>query len=506
EYTFNYKNGKLHGYQSAEDDYSQKQYVLNFNNGINHGPQIYSMNNYENQFDSYNGSKAHINYDSGRIDGYVILLKNYSMPRLVTIYNKGKINGIYTTFNTDELVPKPSLEAHFTNDTLQGDVVIYSLGFEKSRTPFINGDATGIYTSNHVQLINEELSDSVHFNKSYIKFYPELKLKLKNGELRDTAFAYFENGAIKYIAIADTLIHHKLIYQDEKSIRKEPYRQIMDSAAAAPAAYTDLILKGDYDEEEIATEVTEVYRGNQIYFGLGEQYGANEMEIDPVFDMPKAHFTFYYKSGLKSQEGRMSSNEKYGVWKYWNENGVLMKEIEYKAGVDSSTMQTVWYRGKITGYYPSGKKMMEGLILDEELSYQCSQEVEIAYEDVYYLNFLSETGDSLLKKQTGPVTDYHLNGHKHFMGQVTYGNRTGLWRFYDPDGNLKAIGEYADGYKQGKWLEGDLGGINFLDNACSINEALSLIQEKRLHDIDVTETIYEMGREVSSSHLVLEKF
>ncbi len=511
EYLYSFKNGKLHGYQRATNE-DGLIYELNFKNGISHGVQNYCLEKTSVSTLEYYQFLSKINYDSGRIDGYVVINNADNSPGLITKYNKDKLNGQYVEFdkNLSFSEPKPSLETKFVNDTLDGYLITYYAGVERERIPFIKGKATGYYYKNRIQKFEAENSDSVHNYEPYTKINRELKIKLNNGVIEDTAFAYFEDGSIKYIAVMETDFYHKYINTSKYAITK-PSVYIQDSMLMEelfPAA----ISSDNYDEATVSEQVTEatdvVYgkNGGIIDFGITNFGNEKSVDLDPMFDNPKATFTFYYKNGVKSQQGKMVFGLKYRTWKYWNENGTLLKEIEYKPGVDSSTENTIYYKGKITAYYPSGKKMCAGLITDEELSYQCNQEVEVAYEFVYYLTFFDEAGNSILNNLSGPVTDYHLNGKKRFAGQITKGKRTGLWKFYDPDGNLKSIGEYADGVKHGKWLKGDLGGINYIDNACSVNEALSLTKERQQQDIDVTEILYEMGKRISESHLVLEKF
>lgn len=496
-FLFNYLNGKLDGYQRASSP-EETFYELNFKNGISHGVQNYCLTKQHIEPLIYGEYLTRINYDSGRIDGYVILNNNENEPLLATKYNKGKLNGTYVVFNKNEgflSEPKPLLEANFINDTLDGWVVCYHNGEEKERIHFIKGMATGYYSKNIIQKIEAEQSDSTHNYQPYTKIYKELKLKLENGIIKDTIYGYFDNGGIKYRAIVDKGFHHRYIYN------WVPNFFIKDTEGAIDTSLKEQLTYSGFKFDE-----TTFHNSGGILFGIGTYGSETGFDLDPLYDNVKATFTFYYKNGMKSQEGKMANNMKHGTWKFYGENGTLMKEIDYKSGRDSSTPNRIYYRGKIKAYYPNGKKMMEGLITDEELSYQCNQEVEVSYEEVYYLSFFNEAGDSLIKRQTGPVTDFHLNGNKHFSGQITNGLRTGLWKFYDPNGNLKAIGEYADGKKQGKWLDGDLGGVNYIDNACSINEALSMMKERQAKDIDITETLYEMGTEVSKSHLVLEKF
>jgi len=496
-YYYNFEKGRLHGNQQASTINDKLIYNLNFVNGASHSSQNY--------FDPLNYGSQNILirrfYDSGLLHGYLTSVDKYNKPAFIANYTKGKLDGNYVKFDPDGDRydnPMPNVEANFHNDTLYGNVIIYKYGEELERIPFVHGKVTGWYFKNNIRKIDAKFSDSIHDFEPYLKVYRELKVKFKDGRVVDTMLGYFDNGNVKYTAIADKDWGNESLSQvflDDFPVIFKSVSPFNDSLLEEELDYSVEFFK-DYSSPEI------------ISFSPGELNAVSQsgIDFDPLNEKVKARFTFYYKNGVKSQEGSMVNNVKYRIWKYYGESGTLMKEIEYKPGVDSASGVKVWYKGKITGYYPSGKKMSEGLITDQNLSYQCSQEIQVAYEEVYYTSFLNETGKELLKNNSGPVTDYHLNGNKHFSGSVTYGERTGFWKFYDPAGHLTGIGEYADGRKHGKWLTGDLGGLNFIDNACSVNEALSLIKERQARDIDVTETIFDMGIIISSSHLILEKF
>lgn len=495
---FNFKNGKLHGLQEARGYQNEVMYSLNFKDGVTHGTQNFNEYISDVRLKMENDLLNQYYYEVGKLHGYVTKVNKRRQTTFLAEYNHGKLNGAYAEFEEDldnpYNIPSNSLLAKFSNDTVMGEVKVFKDGYEIERIPFVKGKATGNYYRNNRRLVTSDESDSAHDYSYYHIDYNELKIKLDDGVIQDTVFAYFYDGRIKYIAVIDTDFRQRYIFQLSDSDEIIP--QINKQADKFKDSILDYATYHNYS-------ASYNHKSSAIYFAL-DIYNEG-IDLDALYDYTKAHFTFYYKNGVKSQEGKMINNKKYGVWKYWSENGVLMKEIDYKPGRDSS-LKNMIYRGKIKGYYPNGQKMMEGIITDEEFSYECSQEVSVSYQEVYYTRFLDEKGNEILNNGTCPVMDFHLNGSKYFAGQITNGQRTGLWKFYDPTGNLKALGEYADGEKQGRWLSGDLGGINFVDNACSITEVLSLIKERQIKDIDITESLYEMGKEISKSHLVLEKF
>lgn len=214
---------------------------------------------------------------------------------------------------------------------------------------------------------------------------------------------------------------------------------------------------------------------------------------------------YFYKSGIRSQEGKVGKDGlKTGWWKFWNENGVLMKEILYEKGTIVNPLNpndSIHYTGKIIGYHPNGKFMMDGYVLDENFKYECVQDEEMAYQDVFYTRFVDENGMETYKGYSGMVKDYHINGNKREEGMMLNGLRNGLWKTYESNGNLSGIGYYKNGMKEGSWLYGDLSGIGFVDNQCfdfviDISKIKGNLSEDHLQ---FEETIYQDGNVIKNS-------
>ncbi|HQQ12452.1 MAG TPA: hypothetical protein PK855_04780 [Bacteroidales bacterium] len=63
----------------------------------------------------------------------------------------------------------------------------------------------------------------------------------------------------------------------------------------------------------------------------------------------------YYPSGKKQMEGRLVNGQRDGLWKYYYEDGTLWSEGAYKNGIR---------HGKSKLFYPGGQKKMEGTYKD----------------------------------------------------------------------------------------------------------------------------------------------
>lgn len=495
-FEFNYTNGLLDGEQRCTDTIGNPIYILNFKKGRSDGAQYFSS---INAYSGYYAPSENIvcNYDSGFLNGKYIVNDSVGNILKATQYSKGKLDGSYLEYDRQSYkengIKQLILKTNFKNGNLNGELIIFNDGQIIEIVNFENGNATGNYLKNGKQLIKAESSDSAHDFKSYYKLYPEIKAKLKNGAFKDTVFAYWPEGGVNYIAVMDTDYHHQYFLMNASN---GPINFSKKMSLVLVKQKTDMYYR---NRIKLSSNLEDVNHKENFN-------GYMPIDLDPLRDNSKGIFTFYYKNGVKSQQGKIINYNKYGKWKYWSENGILMKHTEYKDWQDSISKFPSNYLGKITTYYPSGKKLMEGYIVSQEHSYQCNQELEIAYENVLYTHYYNEQGKDIFNNGNCKVTEFHLNGTKRYNGQISNRQNSGLWKFYDPTGNLAALGEYVNGQKQGRWLRGDLGGVNYIDNACTINEALGLIKERQTKNIDIIETLYQNGVEVSSSHLVLEKF
>lgn len=517
----NFKNGRLNGSQIATDKQGKTIFELNFLNGMSHHQQYFCIGRTNLTPIGENEILTHVNYDSGYVDGMLpIFNANHDLRRFIEL-KKGKLNGIFLEFNPDNYnMPNGLiLKTNFTNDTINGDFTSYKNGLQFEQIHFDKGKANGWYLKNRIQEIEEWASDSAHNNQAYLIYYPEVKLKFKKNRVVDTIFGYFENGGYKYIAIVnDTFKHEYFTYQNNPEegaaiLQYHGFTNYFD--ALATPVYENMVVA---TPQTISTEIINAEEAamaavpiidEDVWLRFNKVSDAPNfasLDIDPIYMGVGAHFTFYYKNGRKSQEGNMLANSKYGVWKYYGENGELIKEINYIEGVDSNQSLKFPYKGRLTTYYTNGMKMLEGYIVDESFSYQCNQELEVSYQDIVFTSFYDNEGRNIFNNGNCQVQDIHMNGQKRYSGQLTNGLKSGLWKYYDQAGHLESIGEYVNGEKNGRWLSGDLGGINFIDNACSVNEALSLIKEREMHDIEIIETMFENGTLISSSHLFLEKY
>ena len=61
----------------------------------------------------------------------------------------------------------------------------------------------------------------------------------------------------------------------------------------------------------------------------------------------------FYKNGNKKVEGYILNNKQNGLWKYYNENGIITDEINYKNGIKFGVCRH-YFEGKLNGEKKTG--------------------------------------------------------------------------------------------------------------------------------------------------------
>jgi antitoxin component YwqK of YwqJK toxin-antitoxin module len=415
-------------------------------------------------------------YVDGRPEGTVIIKGSGGEPDYLAQYKEGMLNGEIIAFNSHEL---PSIRCHFRNDTLHGLYEDYNEQNQRiNEATFNRGVIDGRYYQ--YQYVNTNGNNDPEVNGIPVRYCDARKvnttmLKFSNGYLVDTAKYFHCDGILKATIVFDIKDSVQLLWFTRTN--GHTMYQVYDD--------------GPYSRNGYSTTSLQIKPGGRDFLYSKVSFG--------FYSNLPGYYKYYYKSGVQSQEGRIDPKGlKTGWWKFWNENGVLMKEIMYEKGYIMDPVKgtdTVKYTGRIKGYYPNGKFMMEGYVLDEDLKYECVQDEEIAYQDVYYTRFYDENGNDIFKDYSGIVRDYSINGNKRNEGQIVKGERNGLWKSYENNGNLKSIGSYRNGLKDGTWITGDLSGIGFVDNQCfdgviDIQRIRGNLNDKHL---EFTEEIFSEG-------------
>jgi len=398
------------------------------------------------------------NYRKGIKEGERIENNEYGRIYSVSHYSNDMLNGAYTSYHKNGAVED---SAHYVNDSLDGKFYVYDdKGRLQKDLNFKNG-----------------LLDGVNYFHEYGKLLPMLAVHCSNGFLEDTSYEFFT---------------------DTKIVKKTFFCNLNDSLRAGFFCW----------------------RGHSYY-----DYLDLSSDIGPLDN--KGITTYYYKTGTKSIEGRAwkyrsdttgrkckpeavndSNDDPHmtgDLWKFWDPSGNLIRQIDYGKLtlpnlLDSLGKDSIKTIGKFTEWYGSGKVKTEGYVMDEKSEYNCQLENYVYTQDIYYTNFWSYTGEQLVKDGNGYLLTYHNNGKVQAMTTIRKGLKDGIYKEWDPDGHLTKLGRYKNGLRTGRWLEGDLEGIAFVDGQCfsSPEEFENAVHASKVY-ISITETYYIRGEVVKTN-------
>ncbi len=173
------------------------------------------------------------------------------------------------------------------------------------------------------------------------------------------------------------------------------------------------------------------------------------------FNNDKGKEVEYFENGNIKARGIYLDDQKYGWWDYYNENGDLIKKVDFDD----------WGMGKKTKlFYPTGKLMAEGIGLEppgekrfgiwkyynengELVSEGETEQGKIVGIWKFYHNNgkLRETGNFSKGKRDGEFIHYFDNGQIQGIGKYINDNANGEWKIYNKEGEVIKITEYKDG-------------------------------------------------------------
>lgn len=189
---------------------------------------------------------------------------------------------------------------------------------------------------------------------------------------------------------------------------------------------------------------------------------------------------------------------------YYNPNGKLYRKYNFYEYVnDDLPSSFITYHGNVTAYYSNGNKMFEGFLLNKESFVDCESNRKYNAEDIFYTQFFDSNGIAEKPIGRSVFKEHYSDGRLICEGHLLNGKKDSLWRYYKPDGKLYSIGFYENGLKVGRWLSGDLSGINLPDGLCFYSkEKYDEWMELNSKRLNITERIYEKGILVSKEEFL----
>lgn len=161
-------------------------------------------------------------------------------------------------------------------------------------------------------------------------------------------------------------------------------------------------------------------------------------------DRRTGDWVFYHPNGLIEQTGTYTDEGLLtGRWQWYHPNGQLHRDESYREGISEGLSEEFDFKGKLiaSGELRNGEK--EGKWL-------------------YDYGDHREEGEYVSGLRSGVWKYYYPNGSIAFEGRFIEDNPHGVHRWYWPNGQRKEEGQYAMGRKNGDWKKYQEDGSLFL--------------------------------------------
>jgi len=165
--------------------------------------------------------------------------------------------------------------------------------------------------------------------------------------------------------------------------------------------------------------------------------------------------TYQYENGFTAT-GLLLCKKKGGIWRHYDKEMRLIKEISYKNNVfDGDYME--WHptgTQKLKETYFNGKKHgthFQWVFL--ELTVYKNGKRNGIFELFWPSGQLKERGFYKNNRLNGEYTSFYENGAIKAMGNYLLGAKNGLWGEWYPNAQLKTKGQYGNSQRIGTWYE-----------------------------------------------------
>ena len=526
-------NGTLSGRVSAWDEESGRKVQADYAMGRKHGMEKFSWKNEHGQNEEF-----HNHYENGERVGNYTPPRNHSVHQ-VRPYRRNKPDGLHIIPGNDERQVSFFMRQGVPDlHIIQSEI---NTGWIRDSLALSNGIPNGYYRSYYTKLESNSGPDFDRMSEEEIMEYagrnpvetampstarmPKSEVYFNQGFADGKARFWFEKGGMKAEVTFRQLDSMQLFRLDHtkdgfelralkavepRSNISNKYDRRLESYTISPSEY-ETGVPHDVSRRSLPWSLTArlpitlEYKNAMGYDEDG--YSGRGREWLELSNSWTADYRYFFLNGQVSQEGRVENGRRTGWWIFNTESGKKLKEIEYTPGsilAPNGSGDTLHYKGRIKGYHPKGYLLYEGYVLDESFSYSCATETDLSFEDIWYTGFYDSLGNQTLQNNSGKVYDYHVNTVKRMEGFIRNGLYDSTWYQYSNGGTLESAGKYRNGKKNGRWLLGDLEGINFLDNQCfDAGDEWRMMQ--MANELDFTEEIWSDGKLIRTSTLNIKR-
>lgn len=420
----NYADGKKNGYTLNYDTNQRVTSKETFVNDIKQG----------NAWSYYPSGKTKqvTPYVKGKPDGWAYEYSEDSVIISIMKYQGGILASVERLNRKDENGKKQGVWKEF-----------YDNGKVKSEKKY-KDDLVDGYVKTYDKKGNLESTEKFNNGKE-VKNAPELAKLDVYKDFYDDGTMKYEGGYINGMPVG-THYHYKQKYLcDSLPVARDDTSDVMikkyvcRNRAVPDSAITYLegvkIEYGAVDSMRNRIGIWTEYHNSGEFRGKGLY--ANDKRI--------GEWIFYFPNGQIEQRGRYDKKGRaQGDWKWFYENGALMREEFYLDNLRN---------GMMTDYAEDGKIITKGEYIDD------MQEGLWTYETPEYRvigKYVNDKPDSLWKS-------YYMPKEKlQFEGRFLNGDEDGQHTWYYENGKKMVQGSYVGGMKQNDWKFFDEAGFNYL--------------------------------------------
>ena len=434
--------------------------------------------------DIYPVQSSSIQYSYGQKDGYWTITDVTGHINKQLTFHRDRQNGMQLLFFSGEGSMYPYYIYHAVNDTVNGKVwAMNENGYPEYEGQFNMGVPDGLFrhyfsTRDTGRFFVQQMQfDNGFLTGRYLKYRDSNDLAM--------SIEFRKNDSLKFSVFAPLWQEFEM-YPDPSDPESENLHLMVESIDME-MAYVSSLVNRRYSSGY--GKGGEIFDGYAMLAGLfSESY------------ISKGLYTYYYKSGTEFMKGRKAHYRPEGEWRFYREGrDRIYKIIHFKDSVlhypGGDTMRTF---GRVSAFYDDGRLMFSGYATDRSSAYSCESGADMPVEEDYYLEFYDTAGKPLLLNGSGMIRELQANGYVLKEGKVENYKKEGLWIYYTKFGLPEKIGAFRNGKKNGRWLSGDLGGLNLDEHICYMSD-----EEFRAWinifggDLNLEESYYLDGKRIS---------
>lgn len=466
--------------------------------------------------DQFGQITAEVPFVNGEIDGEVRYYE-IAYPEKKPKNNRYVYKSYMASLLKDSLPEKPthylSRTCHYKQGVLNGTYV--EMDWKKdtlSKVNYVDGHASGTSMERNkiaYTVSNYEFGDRDGISRTYLTLPGRdtvilFDLNYQNGYLQGESKSYHLNGKLAkhgFFLSGQPIDDYESFdtlgfrYQYVKFQYGQPIEEKIWEA-------NQLSVRYEFDWRDSIPFYSRDIAGSTSLDRLLSQLGLNDRQNrEPYLGRPSLVnktgieyiLTKYYPNDTVARHGTVTAGKKTGCWEFYSYDGVKLYEVDYYDTIlqinDSVRFKS---KGILTLLDAHQQPICRSWIVEKIEKYDCSH---TDHHEIRMLYTFWER-DTSEHRINGYVKNYYDNGVLMNEGRMQNGLATGVWKFYDPYGNLHMVGEYILGKRNGRWLSGDLSQVKYMGDIClnpnlpNLEEIMSY-QEKLL---DISVIYYQMTK------------